>query len=66
MEGIWNILKQKVRRRVWKSLKELKEVLQDEWSKIIIQEIRTRISEMPGRCKSLVKTGGAPIKSSLW
>ena len=66
MEGIWNILKQRVRRRVWKSLKELKEVLQDEWSKITILEIRARISEMPRRCKSLVETGGAPIKSSLW
>ena len=66
MEGIWNILKQRVRRRIWNSLEELKEVLQDEWSKITMQEIRARILEMPGRCKSLVETSGAPIKSSLW
>jgi len=66
MEGVWNILKQRVRRRTWKNLEELKEVLQDEWSKIIMQEIRARISEMPQRCQDLIKSGGGPIKSELW
>jgi len=66
MEGVWNILKQRVRRRTWKNLEELKEVLQDEWSKITMQEIRARISEMPQRCQDLIKSGGGPIKSELW
>jgi hypothetical protein len=66
IEACWNILKQRVRQRVWRSLAELKEILQEEWDKITIQEIRARISEMPERCKKLVKSGGGPIKSKLW
>ncbi len=65
-EGIWNILKQRVRKRTWRTLEEYKEALQDEWSKITMEEVRARIAEMPARCKRLVKTGGAPIKSDLW
>ena len=38
----------------------------DEWNKIEMEEIRARISEMPWRCKQLVKFGGKPIKSDLW
>jgi hypothetical protein len=66
MEAIWNILKQRMRRRIWETEEELKEVLQDEWSKITMQEVRARISDMPRRCKLLVKTGGLPIKSVQW
>jgi len=40
--------------------------LQDEWSKITMQEVCARISDMPRRCKLLVKTGGLPIKSAQW
>jgi hypothetical protein len=50
---------------MWKNLEELKEVLQDEWSKITMQEVRTRISEMPQRCQDLIKSGGGPIKSGI-
>jgi hypothetical protein len=66
IEGIWNILKQRIRRRVWSSIEELKEVLQDEWSKITMEEVRARISDMPRRCKLLVETSGGPIKSAQW
>jgi DDE superfamily endonuclease len=65
-EGVWNILKQRVRQRTWRSLEEYKVVLQDEWSKITLEEIRARILEIPDRCKQLVETGGAPIKGDLW
>jgi hypothetical protein len=65
-EGILNILKQRVRRCTWHSIDELKEVLQDEWSKITMEEVRARIADMPRRCKLLVETGGGPIKSALW
>jgi len=41
-------------------------VLQDEWSKITMSEIRARISDMPRRCKLLVETGGGPIKTAMW
>ncbi|KIM94531.1 hypothetical protein OIDMADRAFT_135305, partial [Oidiodendron maius Zn] len=65
-EGVWNILKQRVRKRTWRTLKEYKLVCQDEWDKITMEEVRARIAEMPDRCKRLVKTDGAPIKSHLW
>jgi hypothetical protein len=41
-------------------------MLQEEWDRVTMEEIRARIREMPGRCKSLAKTGGLPIKSDLW
>jgi len=64
IEAIWNILKQQVRRRIWKDIEELKAILQEEWSKITMQEVRARIQDMPRRCKLLVETGGAAIKSA--
>jgi hypothetical protein len=66
MEAIWNILKQRVRRRTWRTIIELKEILQEEWSKITMQEVCTRISDMPRRCRLLVETGGKTIKSAQW
>jgi transposase len=66
MEACWNILKNRVRKRVWYSLDEFKDIIQQEWAKITIAEVRARIKEMPDRCKRLVETGGAPIKSNLW
>ena len=65
-EGVWNILKQRVRKRTWRNIEEYKAICQDEWDKITMEEVRARIAEMPNRCKRLVKTGGAPIKSDLW
>ena len=66
MEACWNILKQRVRKRRWNNLEELKQIIQEEWHKINISEIRARIAEMPKRCKLLAETGGKPIKSALW
>jgi transposase len=63
MEACWNILKQRARKRVFHSLEEYKQVMQDEWSKITIEEVRARIAEMPDRCKRPVESRGAPIKS---
>ena len=51
---------------MWRSLDELKAALKEEWVKVTIEEVRARISEMPERCKRLVKSGGGPIKSALW
>jgi transposase len=63
-EGIWNIIKQRTRRRIYHSTEELKAILQEEWSKVTMEEIRERIADMPRRCRLLVETGGAPIKSA--
>lgn len=51
---------------MWNSLNELKAILQDEWSKITIQEVRDRIQDMPSRCNTLVEKDGAPIKTAMW
>ena len=56
MEGVWNILKMRVETRRCNNVAELKRVSLDEWSQITMKEIRDRISEMPGRCKNVVKS----------
>jgi hypothetical protein len=66
MEAILGILKQRIRRRRWDDIKQLKEVLQDEWSKITMQEVRARMVEMPSRCRTLANSDGKAIRSSLW
>ena len=66
MEAIWAILKQRIRRRKWDNLDQLKEVLQDEWSKITMEEVRARIAEMPARCRMLANGDGSAIRSALW
>jgi hypothetical protein len=66
IEAIWNIIKQRLRRRIFYSDEELKQALQEEWSKITMTEVRKRISQMPGRCARLIKNGGKPIKTALW
>jgi hypothetical protein len=53
-----------VRQRIWNSIKELKAILQKEWSRITMQEVRTRIQDIPRWCRLLVETGGALIKSA--
>ena len=64
IEGIQCILKQRARRHIQRSLEELKRILQDEWDKITIEEIREHITEMLERCFRLVKSGGALIKGA--
>jgi hypothetical protein len=66
MEGVWNILKQRIRRRRYKNLEEYKMVVLEEWDKITLAEIQSRISDMPGRCKILARTGGQAIKDAKW
>jgi hypothetical protein len=66
IKACWNILKQRVRKRSWNSLDELKEIVQCEWRRITMEEVRERIAEMPERCRLLVETGGKAIRSELW
>ncbi|KAF2174545.1 hypothetical protein K469DRAFT_707336 [Zopfia rhizophila CBS 207.26] len=66
IEGIWAIIKQRLRRRIFDSEEELKEALQEEWDKITMQEIRDRIADMPRRCAELVRSGGGPIRGNKW
>lgn len=50
----------------WKTIAQLKEVLLNEWDKISIDEIRTRISEIPDRSKKMVANGSGVIKALHW
>jgi len=65
IEGVWNILKPRICRRTWRTIEELKAILQEEWSKITMEEVRRRIREMPERCEKLIKSGGGPINSDV-
>lgn len=65
-EGVWNILKQRVRRRRCNNVKELKRIILEEWNEISMDEIRARIKEMPKRCEILRNNEGEAIKSALW
>lgn len=65
-EACWNILKQRVRKRTWSSDEELRMVLQEEWSKITIKEVRSRIQEIPKRYNNVIRNKGKPVRSSLW
>jgi hypothetical protein len=66
MEGIWNIIKNRLHKKVYRTNKELKEAIQAEWDKITLEDIRECIRDMPRRCDLLIKTGGKAIKSRLW
>ena len=65
-EACWNILFQRLRKEVWKTIEQLKVVLQRVWAGISLKQIRRRIKEIPARCRQLVETGGMAIKSSKW
>lgn len=66
IEGIWAILKQRIRRRIFDSEEEMKEALQEEWDKITMEEIQYRIADMPRRCAELVRSNGGPIRGNKW
>ncbi|KAF2189034.1 hypothetical protein K469DRAFT_702738 [Zopfia rhizophila CBS 207.26] len=83
IEGLWNILLQRVEQRIlhgnarlkpgdeleeeWDGSKQhLKKILQQEWDKIPMEEVRARIMEMPWRCREMVRSGGLACKSKLW
>jgi hypothetical protein len=66
IEGIWAIIKQRLRRRIFDSEEEMKEALQEEWDRITMEEIRHRIADMPRRCAELVRSEGGPIRGNKW
>jgi transposase len=66
IEGIWNIIKQHVCRRVFYTDEEVKQAPQEEWDKITLEEIGSRISNTPERCRRLIKNGGRAVKTAKW
>ncbi len=65
-ESVWNILTQRVKRRQWRIVSELKQMILNEWNKIIMNKIRNRINEMSQRCKILIENENEVIKSDRW
>lgn len=75
-EACWLILKQRAKKRLWQPTEaetpwdgtknHLKKILTDVWDAITMEEIRSRIAEMPWRCEQLVQNEGAKIRSKTW
>jgi hypothetical protein len=67
-EIVWNILKERVKKRQFRIVAKLKKVLLNEWDQIIMNEIRDRISDMSRRYKVLTdeKYDDEMIKSDKW
>lgn len=66
IEACWGILKQRVRKRSWDNIEQLKEVMQDEWGKISMDEVRKRIGAMQWRAQELIKRDGTMIRADGW
>jgi hypothetical protein len=65
-KAAWNILKQRIKRRRWEIIAELKQIMLNEWDKIIMNEIRDRISDMSRRCRILTENESEAIKKGKW
>lgn len=66
IEGIWQIIKQRLRGGRWATVQEFKEAILREWRHVTQDEIRRRIREMPWRCRKLCINNGDRIRSNLW
>ena len=67
IEAIWNLLNERVHQRDWRDQYELRTVIEEEWKRITLEEIRARIAEMPWRCRMLRESNSTKlIKSKLW
>ncbi|KAF2245253.1 hypothetical protein BU26DRAFT_433851, partial [Trematosphaeria pertusa] len=68
IEGVFNILKERAKERLSEcnTIQEVKDLLQDEWSKITQDEIQRRIIELPWRCGQVARDGEKRVKSRLW
>ncbi|KAF2422354.1 hypothetical protein EJ08DRAFT_596949, partial [Tothia fuscella] len=66
IEAVWQIIKQRLRGRKWKTVAEFKAAIQRIYNGITLAQIRRRIAEMPWRCKRVQELEGGRIRSKLW
>jgi hypothetical protein len=68
IEGIWNIIKERVCRRLHKinTIDELKAVLQAEWKRVTQDQIQARINEMAWHVGEVFAHPEKHVKSDLW
>ena len=60
IENVWRLLKHRVQRRFPKSKDELRAIIQEEWDKITVQDIRKYCINMNDRCWAVIKAKGGP------
>jgi transposase len=66
IEAVWQILKQRLRGRKWRTVTEFKADIQQVWDSITLAQIRRRIREMPWRCRKVIELNRDRVRSSLW
>jgi transposase len=66
IEGIWRIIKQRLRGGKWETVQEFKDDIEAQWHHIDQDSIKKRISEMKWRCEKCIKIDGKRIRSKLW
>lgn len=66
IEGVWEIIKQRLRGGSWQTIEQFREAILREWRHVTQDEIRRRIREMPWRCRKLCTNNGDRIRSNLW
>lgn len=66
IEAMWLIIKERLRGRKWSSREHFVREIFQEWDNITIEQIRKRVSEMPGRMIKIQNNGGERIRSKVW
>jgi hypothetical protein len=62
IEGVWRILKQRVKARKARNQAQLRQYIFEEWDKITVQEINSLILSMPERINQCIDRGGDIIE----
>ena len=65
-EGMWNIMKEDIKRQPWSTASEFKSAIKRAWYRITRDQIRQRIYSMKDQCNQLVESSGKRIKGDLW
>ncbi|PVH71324.1 hypothetical protein DL98DRAFT_435387, partial [Cadophora sp. DSE1049] len=65
IEKAWQWMKEELKKIFYED-EDIRAAIQAEWDKVTMEEIRTRVKEMPTRCERLRNNGGKAIKSALW
>lgn len=58
IEGVWRIIKQRVKKRKAKNEQELRQYIEEEWEKLTIQEINNLILSMEDRVNQCIEREG--------
>ncbi|KAF1980650.1 hypothetical protein K402DRAFT_343978, partial [Aulographum hederae CBS 113979] len=66
LEGVWDIIKQRLRSVAYEDIEQLKAIAQEAWQNITQEQIQARINEIPERIKILASGDGRRIRSKLW